>query len=82
MNRIKSYTKGISAFLLVLFCMPVGHALMVINDHMIADKFTGAFIIGLVGSVLTLIGIYLNHKAIGAGESMLVLDIRIGLFSR
>jgi len=64
MNRIKRYTKGISAFLLVLFCMPVGHALMVINDHMIADKFTGAFIIGLAGSVLTLIGIYLNHKAI------------------
>lgn len=50
--------KGISAFLLVLLLMPIGHALMVLNEILLPDhKYLSAFLIGLLGVVFIIWGI-------------------------
>lgn len=57
-SKAKFSMKGIWAFLIVLFSMPLGHALMVASEHLFSgDKiFTVAFVMGLIGVLITLWG--------------------------
>ncbi|MBP8824453.1 MAG: hypothetical protein KBH07_12495 [Flavobacteriales bacterium] len=49
---------GLLAFLIVLLLMPIGHALMVLNEQVLhADKYVSAGIMGAVGMVLLFWGI-------------------------
>lgn len=57
MNKV-SIRNGIFAFLLVLILMPIGHALMVLNDELLADqKYIGAIAMGILGIVLLVLGV-------------------------
>jgi len=49
---------GILAFVAVLFSMPLGHAFMIIIEHVFGEvyKFPFAFLLGLIGFFLLLIG--------------------------
>ncbi|KGN97258.1 membrane protein [Porphyromonas gingivicanis] len=53
---------GVWAFLIVLFSMPLGHALMIVCEHLFGDDqlFIAAFIMGLIGLIVTLIGFYIK----------------------
>jgi hypothetical protein len=54
---------GILAFVLVLLFMPLGHALMIINEWLPEHlKLVGAGAIGILGSILLLIGIRRNEN--------------------
>ncbi|MCC6816015.1 MAG: hypothetical protein IT267_06350 [Saprospiraceae bacterium] len=56
---------GLLAFLIVLLLMPLGHALMVLNEHFLGkNKLIGAFIIGLIGLAMLIIGILKERKAV------------------
>lgn len=58
------FFKGIISFLIVLLFMPIGHALMVVNEKVLENKmFIGAFLIGLAGLISLIIGIYKNDKS-------------------
>ncbi|KXK35978.1 MAG: hypothetical protein UZ06_CHB003000166 [Chlorobi bacterium OLB6] len=49
---------GFFSFLLVLLLMPIGHALMVLNEQLLhTDKYLGAIVIGLLGVGLLVWGI-------------------------
>jgi|GEM_PF-1875092 len=49
---MKSLKFGILSFLIVLLLMPIGHALMVLNEILMKDsKLLGAGIIGVLGAV-------------------------------
>ena len=62
-TKINTYKKGILSFLIVLMFMPIGHALMVLNDKILVNqKFIGAFSIGLLGVISLVKGIRKNHK--------------------
>jgi len=55
-NKVKI---GIFSFLIVLLLMPLGHVLMVFTEIFFGDdKYLGAFVIGLLGFALLLIGIH------------------------
>lgn len=57
MNRV-SIRNGIFSFLLVLILMPIGHALMVLNEVLLhEDKYIGAIVMGFFGVILLLFGI-------------------------
>lgn len=46
----KTVTYGILSFLLVLLLMPIGHAIMVLNEHLLQeDKYLGAIWMGIFG---------------------------------
>ncbi len=65
-NIRKSYLVGILAFVLVLLFMPLGHALMVLNEITLGQqKLIGAFGIGLIGTVLLVLGL-VNKKKLPA----------------
>lgn len=54
---------GFFSFLLVLLLMPIGHALMVLNEQLLhTDKYLGAIIIGLLGVGLLVWGIKKNYN--------------------
>lgn len=54
---------GILAFVMVLLFMPLGHALMIINEWLPENlKLVGAGAIGILGSILLLIGIRRNNN--------------------
>jgi len=60
---LKTLKVGIFAFLIVLLLMPFGHALMVLNEHMLGNqKLVGAFVIGLLGFGLLIAGVVRNKK--------------------
>lgn len=60
-NSLKS---GIISFMIVLLLMPIGHTLMILNEKILeGHKLTGAFIIGVLGLILLIVGILNNHKA-------------------
>lgn len=49
---------GIFAFLLVLVLMPIGHALMVLNEVILVEqKYIGAIVLGFIGIALLIFGI-------------------------
>lgn len=54
---------GLLAFILVLLLMPIGHAIMVLNEIFLHDnKYIGAIILGIIGVALLIWGIKKNHK--------------------
>ena len=54
---------GILAFVMVLLFMPLGHALMIMNEWLPENlKLVGAGAIGILGSILLLIGIRRNNN--------------------
>lgn len=57
-SKAKFSMKGIWVFLIVLFSMPLGHALIVASEHLLnEDKiFIVAFVMGLFGVLITLWG--------------------------
>lgn len=56
----KYWWKAIASFLLVLFMMPLGHALMIIMEHTMstAALHYSAFAMGAVGMVMVIIGVF------------------------
>ncbi len=53
--------KSIIAFLLVLFLMPLGHALMIIMEHLLGGRlYTAAFFMGLIGLILVIWGVFVK----------------------
>ncbi len=64
--QVKWY-KGVLAFLIVLFVIPLGHALMVLTEHLIPGyKFESAAVLGFAGLICVLIGVYKNKRALAA----------------
>jgi len=54
---------GLFSFTIVLLFMPLGHALMVLNEIILHDqKLIGAFAIGLLGVLLLSLGIKKNNR--------------------
>ncbi len=61
MNKI-GLKNGFFSFLLVLLLMPIGHAVMVLNEIVLYDhKLIGAAILGLIGVGLLVWGFKKNH---------------------
>lgn len=66
-DKIKSFKKGIFSFLIVLMFMPIGHALMVLNENLFeTQKFVGAFVIGIIGLISLVMGVIKNHNQAAA----------------
>jgi hypothetical protein len=62
-NILNKYKKGLISFLIVLMLMPIGHALMIMNEHVFnQSKFIGAFFIGLLGVGCIAAGVIKNHN--------------------
>ncbi|MCO5233000.1 MAG: hypothetical protein LC105_04590 [Chitinophagales bacterium] len=54
---------GFFSFLVVLLLMPIGHALMILNEELLHDdKYIGAFVMGLIGMVMVVWGIFKNKR--------------------
>lgn len=60
MQKDKKYwIKSILSFLLVLFIMPLGHALMILMEKiLLGHLYSAAFLMGLLGLVLTIWGVF------------------------
>ena len=58
----ESVLTGIAAFFIVLFAMPLGHALMIVMEHSLskASLHLAAFLMGAAGLLLAIIGVYVN----------------------
>lgn len=58
----KTILIGISSFLIVLFTMPLGHALMILMEHLLDKQalYYAAFAIGAVGLLLTIVGVFVS----------------------
>ncbi|MEA3495737.1 MAG: hypothetical protein U9R42_06850 [Bacteroidota bacterium] len=56
---------GISAFLIVLFTMPLGHAVMIIMEKVFGHEyvFLAAFLLGIIGVVLLILGVKNKNEA-------------------
>lgn len=56
----KSVLTGITSFLIVLFTMPLGHALMICMEHMLSSTVLHymAFAMGAVGLMMAIIGVF------------------------
>ncbi len=54
--------KSIGSFILVLFLMPLGHALMILMEHFLEATalHVSAFIMGLVGFIVTIYGVFVK----------------------
>lgn len=52
--------KAILSFLLVLFLMPLGHALMILMENFMSENVLhlSAFLLGVLGGLITIIGIF------------------------
>ncbi len=59
MNFNKKPLVGLLAFVVVLFTMPLGHTLMILMEIGLGEneKFISAFLLGLIGFILLIIGI-------------------------
>lgn len=63
MNR-NGLINGVFSFLLVLLLMPIGHAIMVLNEIWLNEyKLLGAGIMGCIGVVMLYLGVKKNTKA-------------------
>ncbi len=62
----KTILIGISSFLMVLFTMPLGHALMIVMEHLLSKDTLvyAAFGLGLLGFVITIVGVFLKGDTI------------------
>jgi len=64
MNKI-GLINGVFSFLLVLLLMPIGHAIMVLNEVLLKDyKLLGAGIMGVFGVFMLYFGVKKNAKSI------------------
>ena len=62
MNKV-GLRNGFFSFLLVLLLMPIGHAIMVLNEHLLLEyKYQGAIAMGFAGIILLIWGIKKNSK--------------------
>ena len=62
MNK-NSLRNGILSFLLVLLLMPIGHAIMILNEHFLGDyKYHGAVIMGFLGVAMLIWGLKKNSN--------------------
>ncbi len=68
---------GIVSFLIVLFTMPLGHAGMILAEHVMGEEyiFLFAFILGLLGAFLLLVGMSMRSHV-----KATVLGLFAGLF--
>ena len=76
---------GIIAFLLILFTMPLGHALMIITEHVFGEAwvFPAAFTLGLIGLGMLIMGMKTQNETkatffipiIHMDESLICTDI-------
>lgn len=59
--------KGVLAFLIVLFVIPLGHALMVLTEHLFPlFKFESAAFLGFIGMICVFFGVYKNNQPLAA----------------
>jgi len=60
MKQKKYWWKAIVSFLVVLFTMPLGHALMIIMEHTMSETVLhyAAFLLGAVGMVMVVMGVF------------------------
>lgn len=64
MYNLKGLKNGVLSFLLVLLLMPIGHAIMVLNEVLLHDhKYLGAIIMGFLGVFMVFWGLKQNKKA-------------------
>ena len=58
--RKKYVGKAVASFLLVLFTMPLGHALMILMEHLLepGTLHVCAFLMGAAGLLLTVAGVF------------------------
>ena len=58
----KSFLVGSLSFVIVLFTMPLGHALMILMEHFLTHHqlYYSAFAMGAIGLMLTILGIFIN----------------------
>ncbi len=58
----KYWWKAIASFLVVLFCMPLGHALMIVTEHALqgAALHYAAFAMGAVGLAMAIVGVFVK----------------------
>lgn len=74
----KSFRTGTLSFIIVLLFMPLGNALMVLNEKLIPEhKFLGAAILGFTGLFLLFIGIRKNEKPLTSTLLGLIAGILI-----
>ena len=67
---------GVLAFLIVLLFMPIGHALMVLNEQVLGtSKLLGAGLMGTLGAVLLVVGV----RAQGRGLRATLLGLLAGI---
>lgn len=65
--KVLQYKYGVLAFLVVLLLMPLGHTLMILVEKLFADlMFLNAFLVGLSGLGLLLVGVLQNHNKVTA----------------
>ncbi|HRP88685.1 MAG TPA: hypothetical protein PKX92_01465 [Edaphocola sp.] len=61
--NFKSIKVALTAFVIVLLLMPIGHTLMILNEKLLLEqKYLGAFIIGILGLLMLIIGVRNNSK--------------------
>lgn len=55
---------GFSAFMIVLFTMPLGHAVMIIMEKTLEKSYLtpAAFLVGLIGLILAIWGFYMKKE--------------------
>lgn len=59
----QKYKIGFFSFLIVLLFMPIGHALMVLNEKILLhNKLIGAYSIGFIGAICLIIGVKKNQQ--------------------
>lgn len=62
--KLNSLKTGILSFMIVLLLMPIGHTMMILNEKILGSyKLTGAFLIGVIGLILLIVGVINNYKA-------------------
>lgn len=61
-GKQRYWWKAIASFLMVLFAMPLGHALMIIMEHTMDETSLhyAAFLMGAVGMAMVIIGVFVN----------------------
>ena len=60
---MKSIKSGVLSFIIVLLLMPIGHAIMVIIEHSMGSReLLAAGILGSLGALLLIIGLYKNSN--------------------
>lgn len=63
---MKKYLVGFAAFMIVLFSMPLGHAVMIIMEKTMDHDvlFIGALVMGVVGLAVTIWGAYVKKETL------------------